>query len=43
MNLTRHVHRFAADLVPVVGWALRLRHILTTPALGVALMGALST
>jgi len=42
MNLTRHLHRFAADCAPLISWALGLRHILESPALGVALMSGLS-
>jgi len=42
MNWTRHWHRVAAELVPLIGWGLGMRQIFASPALGVALMGALA-
>jgi len=42
MNSKRLLHRFAADFAAVISWALGMRHILESPALGVALMSALS-
>jgi hypothetical protein len=41
MSITPHVHRLAARLAPLIGWALGLRPLWASPALGVALMGAL--
>jgi hypothetical protein len=42
MNSKRHLHRFAADFAAVISCVLGMRHILESPALGVALMSALS-
>ncbi len=42
MNLKRQLHRFAAHVAPAISWALGMRQIIESPALGVALISGLS-